>query len=185
MGPLLFFLYVLDLPDGVLGVAYMFADDTKLLSIRSINDLNRLGNWAISNQMEFNYDKSHLISFLAGKNITTPFYLNRSRLKETTCEKDLGVHISSSLKWNDHIKLSVQNAFTVLFLIKRNCSYHLASENKLNLYKFMVVPVLTYGSVAWFASKSNKKLIEGVQRDATDGLLAIIVVYHIPKDSLS
>ena len=38
----------------------------------------------------------------------------------------------------------------------------------------MVVPVLTYGTVAWFASKSNTKLIEGVQRDATRW----IVGYH-------
>ena len=104
-GPLLFLVFALDLPDGVLGVAYIFADDAKLLSIRSINessllqhDLNCLGSWAISNQMEFNYTKSHLISFLAGENITTPVYLNGFCLKETSCEKDRGVHISSSLK---------------------------------------------------------------------------------------
>ena len=38
----------------------------------------------------------------------------------------------------------------------------------------MVVPVLTYEGVAWLASESNAKIIEGVQRDATRW----IVGYH-------
>ena len=53
LGPLLFLLYVNDLPDSVKATAKMFADDTKLyLNVSTLadcealqNDLNKLAVW--------------------------------------------------------------------------------------------------------------------------------------------
>ena len=44
----------------------------------------------------------------------TSYNLNGSRITDVTTEKDLGVHISSTLLWNDHIDLIVSRATKML-----------------------------------------------------------------------
>ena len=53
-GPLLFLIYINDLPHGITSTIYMYADDTKLYrEIKSLddhqilqNDLSKLGTWS-------------------------------------------------------------------------------------------------------------------------------------------
>ena len=65
LGPLLFLIYINDLPDGLQSNAKLFADDTCLFSIVSnLNetsetmnaDLNRIKEWAFQWKMSFNPD---------------------------------------------------------------------------------------------------------------------------------
>ena len=65
LGPLLFLIYINDLPDGIASICKIFADDTSLFSKvldvnKSVNELNsdleRINQWAYQWKMQFNPD---------------------------------------------------------------------------------------------------------------------------------
>ena len=65
LGPLLFLIYINDLPDGINSLCKIFADDTSLFSKvsdihKSASDLNddleKISYWAYQWQMQFNSD---------------------------------------------------------------------------------------------------------------------------------
>ena len=67
LGPLLFLIYINDLPDGLSSNAKLFADDTSLFSVvHDINtstielnsDLKKINDWAFQWKMTFNPDSS-------------------------------------------------------------------------------------------------------------------------------
>ena len=67
LGPLLFLIYINDLPDNLISNSKLFADDTSLFSVindkhlraNKLNqDLNRINNWAFQWKMSFNPDPS-------------------------------------------------------------------------------------------------------------------------------
>ena len=62
-------------------------------------------------------------------------------------------------------KKSASKALGVLFMLKRS-SPRLTPSVKLNLYKSMVLPVLLYGSVCWFANITNTKVLESFRKNS-------------------
>ena len=65
LGPLLFLIYINDLPDGLTSICKIFADDTSLFSkVLDINesaktlniDLEKINQWAFQWKMQFNPD---------------------------------------------------------------------------------------------------------------------------------
>ena len=56
-------------------------------------------------------------------------------------------------------------------MVKRNVSRLLPYQQKLHLYKSMVLPILSYGIPAWCPSKTDMRTIESVQRRATNWIL--------------
>ena len=65
LGPLLFLIYINDMPDALNHMCKLFADDSKLIAIiKNGNDklmlqedLDKLANWANDWRMKFNYEK--------------------------------------------------------------------------------------------------------------------------------
>ena len=65
LGPLLFLIFINDLPDGRTSLCKIFADDTSLfskvydidISAKELNsDLEKIGKWAFQWKMQFNPD---------------------------------------------------------------------------------------------------------------------------------
>ena len=52
-------------------------------------DLDRLSEWAMIWQMEYNVDKCEVIHF-GGNNSKLEYYLNGNKLKHATVQRDLG-----------------------------------------------------------------------------------------------
>ena len=110
--------------------------------------------------MPFNLDNCTYLKL--GKN-ANDYYFNRHKIKEIEVQKDLGLTISSDLNWSIHIKNACKKANRVFFLIKRN-THSLSRTAKLNLYKSMVVPVLTYASPCYELSKYVTNELETIQK---------------------
>ena len=104
LGPLLFLLYVNDLPEVVSCLVKLFADDTKLFSgtssmndaLRLQTDLDALAKWSATWQMPFNEDKCQVMHIGAG-NQDFVFHMGGTQLQSTVVEKDLGVYIDALL----------------------------------------------------------------------------------------
>ena len=178
MGPVLFTLFVNDLPEKISSLISMFADDTKLyLPLTSDNstdelvaDLNYLQLWAEQMQMKFHPSKCKVMH-LGKKNPRRDYTMmdggNPYTLEKTELEKDLGVYIDSKLKFTQHCQEKVNKANKILGYI-RHTFKHLNKDTFLLLYKSLIRPHLEFASCIWSPKqKYNIDLIERVQRRAT------------------
>ena len=125
LGPMLFLLFVNDLPDTVTSSSRVacYADDTKVL--RTINsasdcaalqsDLNSLVDWTESSGLLFNKKKCKCQRITRKKNPQVFQYSISGAVLETCeSEKDLGVWVSSDLSWDKQIFEQCTKAFSGL-----------------------------------------------------------------------
>ena len=114
LGPLLFLLYINDLPFASLLLTKLFADDTCLIfSAKTIEELQivinremrKIESWMSCNKLSINYKKTKYMLLQRQPN-QTPFtlYINDNRIEQVNCFKYLGVRIDDKLTWKDHIK---------------------------------------------------------------------------------
>jgi hypothetical protein len=178
LGPVLFTIFINDMPDVVQSVLRLFADDTKVgREIRSVrdtetlqSDLDALCKWSDDWLLPFNTAKCKLMHI--GKNNTRQAYTmpkdgGRRNIEEVEEEKDLGVVLDDKLSFDKHILSKVSKANQVLGVIRRTFKF-LDREAFMTLYKAMVRPHLEYAAPVWNPTMiKHKRLIENVQRRAT------------------
>ena len=175
LGPILFTIYINDLPDTLINTTKLFADDTKIYSvikndadIKSLqNDLDKLATWSKKWQLTFNKNKCKHIHLGQNEDSSAIYYMDGEIITKTSQEKDLGVIVDNKLKFQDHINTQVKKANKILGIIKRSFSY-LDKEMLLILYKSLVRPHLEYASTVWTTTNKKERInIENVQRRAT------------------
>ena len=177
LGPLLFVIYINDLPDEITSHIYLFADDTKLSRrVQSKNDakdlqkdLNLLEAWSKKWLLQFNPDKCHVLTIGNFENIrhTERYELYGNELEHVFEEKDLGVYVDSDLKFEAHIASKVNKANSIVGLIRRSFNY-LDGELFKKLYISFVRPHLEYAQSVWQPHLVKyKNILENVQIRAT------------------
>ena len=159
LGPILFVLFINDLPDDILSSIVMFADDTKLWS--KVNntedraalqfDIDKLATWSNDWQLSFNADKCK--SLHLGHNnheyqYSMPSTVTRKPIEKTNLEKDLGVNIDAQLKFSKHIKIQVNKANKILGMIRRSYEF-LDGDSLKRLFIALVRPHLEYSNAVW------------------------------------
>ena len=119
LGPLLFLLYINDLPDCLRQVSpRLFADDTNLtaagetieeVELAMNNDLLRIKEWLLANKLSLNVAKTEFL--LIGSdhklnNLDSQPCVNigHDSIKQVQHSKVLGVEIDENLSWNKHIE---------------------------------------------------------------------------------
>ena len=173
LGPILFLLYINDLPDVVKSIVKIFADDTKIYA-RVNNDeehkilqedLDNLMKWSDDWLLKFNKSKCKHLHI--GRDTNKTYTIDGENINLTTEEKDLGVTVDHQLKFQKHIGEQVKKANQKLGIIHRSFSY-MDEEMFLTLYKSLVRPHLEYGCCVWAVIyKKEAVQLENVQRRAT------------------
>ncbi|MEW8544372.1 MAG: reverse transcriptase domain-containing protein, partial [Candidatus Thiodiazotropha sp.] len=188
LGPILFLIYINDLPGAINGLMKIFADDAKIYyAVDSRDtpfllqeDISRAEQWAEDWKMSFNFNKCHHLHVgeadeVFRYNMGTGD--NKTEIERVKSEKDLGVTIDEKLKFREHITQKVNIANRNLGIIFRTFMF-MDKEMFLNLYKSMVRPHLEYATQIWSPKyKKDKIIIENVQRRATRLLKCI---QHLP-----
>ena len=177
LGPVLFLVFINDLPEVIKVLIKLFADDAKLYSVVTSNadnraqfSLNRAVDWSKVWKMIFNIIKCHHLHI--GKKFTETTYTMESdgqqvELEKVKNEKDLGVIIDQNLTFRDHITSKVNIANRNVGIVFRTFTY-IDQEMFLNLYKSIIRPHLEYATPVWSPLyKKDKIIIENVQRRAT------------------
>ena len=176
LAPLLFLLYINDLPSRVRSKVKLYADDvlaTLLLYIKSESDcharrpIDALAQWAHIWQMEFNSSKCEFLRVTNKKNpIVFNYCIEAVPIAQVAHTKYLGVTISSSLSWNEHVQRITSKAKQVnnfLYCNLRECPTHI----KCNCFKIMVRPIIEYAASAWDPhTLLNINKLESIQRTA-------------------
>ena len=180
LGPVLFILFVNDLPSMVSSPTFMFADDTKIFRCVGSNDdhsalkndLNLLYEWSVRWQLNFNISKCKHIH-LGPIHSYGPYYLNGVVIDSVNSQKDLGILFDNQLRFHHHTTTIVAKANRLLGLIKRSFDY-LNSDMLTKLFVTIVRPTLEYCSSIWGPSFIlDQRKIEKVQHRATKMLAAI------------
>jgi len=177
LGPLLFLIYVHDLPDWVRNSIVIFVDDTKIWTkIQTLDDkealqqdLDRLVEWFKRWLQEFNPEKCKVMH--VGHDIPTSYSMTDKgkviQLDNTQLEKDLGIWVTNDLKPNKQCIQSTRKAQSVLGMIKRHFKV-IDKEDFSAIYKTYVRLHLEYCVQAWSPHlKKDIACLEAVQRQAT------------------
>ena len=182
LGPILFLIFINDLPKCTNCPVCLFADDSKIYCRvpRENNndpklegarenlqrDLQELENWANKWKMSFNVNKCKIMHLGYG-NMKHEYELNNTILSESTEEKDLGVLIDNDLKFSRHIKGIVAKANRMIGLIKISFE-NIDIDMFKNLYNTLIRPLIEYCVQAWSPYiQKDIILLENVQRRAT------------------
>ena len=154
-GPLLFLIYINDLPtvSNIFNIL-MYADDTTLFcnfnNIRNKNtinnEINNIYKWLCSNKLSLNVSKTKYIMCFHTSTRTVIYpqlKINNSTIDRVTDSKFLGLIISSNLKWNkhiDHISIKVSKVIGIMFRLK----FILPSDVLHTLYSSLIMPHFHY-----------------------------------------
>ena len=157
VGPLLFLLYINDLPENIQSQVVLFADDTAVyLTVTNTNDSNILQSdldilqesertW----DMEFNSSKCQVLHISrARQQIHSQYTLHGEILESVDCARYLGVSITKDLCWNTQINQITSKANRTLGFVKRNVRTTNQSIKEL-AYKTLVRPQVEYASTVW------------------------------------
>ena len=185
LGPLLFLVYVNDLPTCVSSTSSvaMFADDTKCYRrIKSVDDaealqldLNRIAEWCMKWQMELNQGKCCVLRVTRNTNPTLYQYrLHGQELKSVNKQRDLGVIVTEDLKWTTNVRDVSSKANRMLGYVKR-ASYDMREpKSRKILYLALVRSKLGYCSQVWAPQTVGDILsLERIQRRATKFILSL------------
>ena len=150
LGPLLFIIYVNDLPDLCHNLCnlYLFADDAKLFNTINDNlDSERLNvcfknviDWSQNWLMKLNIKKCKVLSLhgIRQEPVSYNYGLdNLSLLERVNSMKDLGVTISCNLSFRNHIYEKINTAYKMLGIIK--CNF-----NAVDTFTFITVYKVLY-----------------------------------------
>ena len=117
MRPLLFLIYINDLPEGLIINAKFFADDTSLFSVvRDIaasteelnNDLRNISKWAyVKMENGINPDLAKQAQeVIFSRKLSKPVYpsliFNNSQVSQTESQKHLGLILNNKLNFNEY-----------------------------------------------------------------------------------
>ena len=152
LGPLLFLLYVNDLPQQITSECRLFADDALVYNTRNNSDdlksdLKALENWSHTWQLTFNPSKCSVLS-IGKKHSHQNYFLNNTKLKTVNSHPYLGVELSSDLKWDRHIDKILAKANKIKGLLSRVLKTA-DTKTRLVAYKTLVRSNLEYASQVW------------------------------------
>ena len=174
--------YINDLPELIANKCLLYADDSKIIGIiRDVNsrlelqkDLYAVTEWTRDWLMRLNTNKCKVMHF--GKKVSEGDYHyelqdvdtgNILRVEESKCERDLGVNISSDLKWKTHVGIIAAKANRILGMLKRTFRSRDSVLWK-KLFISLVRPHLEYASTVWNPYQAGDvDVLERVQRRAT------------------
>ena len=185
LSPTLFLLFINDLHASASDV-HSFADDSNLHKSSSFqcqpssnarsqsrlamsstinSDLQSISEWGTRNLVKFNTSKRQLLTFsLSNTPSNYPIIFEDSEIPPLNSINILGLQISSSLSWRDHIDQTAKSASKKL-RVRFQCKQYFNSAQSFKLYTGFIRPCLEYCSHIW-GSSPHTSLLDRVESKA-------------------
>lgn len=191
LSPLLFALFINDLPPLIKSQILLFADDVKIYyRIKSINDaiqlqrdIDTIHAWCTTNKLSLNASKCNTMSFTRKTSPLMPFNYNIDgvALTKVSSIKDLGIIFDSRLSFELHYNNLTSRAYKILGFISRSLREFKSINTYTTLYNTYVRSILDYGAIVWSPFyQIHINSIEKVQRRFTRILFR---KFHYPYES--
>lgn len=157
LGPLLFLIFINDLPNAISSCIRLFADDCVLYRRISTpddqallqRDLNLIETWCATWLMQLNISKCKFMHVSRKRNnLSYPYSLNSTPLSETESYRYLGIIVNNKLTWSEHIAKLCTDASKLLGFIRRSLAFSPRSVRQL-AYVTFIRSKLEYASAIW------------------------------------
>ena len=191
LGPLLFLIYINDLPSATTMKTILFADDSNFL-IRGKNlstlknnlncELENINDYFKANKLKLDAKKTKLVCFRKkSKKVdlsTLQVFLDGEQLVFEEEAQFLGIVIDSNLMWDKHCN-HVSNKISRNNALINQVKKVLPPPSLKILYNSLILPHLQYGLAAWGGcSNQSKKRIINIQKRAIRTVSKSYVIAH-------
>ena len=181
LGPVLFVLFINDLPQEVISELLLYADDAKIYRKISSDsdreqlqkDLHTMSIWSDVWLLTFHPDKLKKITISRNEfQIERRYHVGGDPVKNVKSEVDLGVCVDAELNFDEQRKLSIGKANRMIGAVRRSFQF-LDPYTFVKLYKSMVRCHVENSVPVWFPYlEKDIEEVEAVQRRATRMLAA-------------
>ena len=167
LGPILFLIYINDLPNVMnSGSTTLYADDTTLSFsgqnasslVENVNsELEKVERWTISNRLTINPSKTELLIVTKKKSDVDNLQniqLGSEIIQPVNSCKFLGTYLDDNLDFNENINYILKKIARnggILYRIRDS----LNQTACLNFYNSFILPFLTYNIICWGSTTAN------------------------------
>ena len=163
LGPLLFLIYINDLPNCLEeSVPSLFADDTNIsvngTSINQISDklnseINKVGNWLVANKLTLNTTKTEFMIIGSRHNLAKikkdPIIsIREKKIQRVRKTKSLEVIIDEKLDWKEQIDAISKKVSKGIGAL-RLCKSFVPLDTLKILYNTLILPYFDYCCLVW------------------------------------
>jgi AraC-like DNA-binding protein len=161
LGPLLFLIYVNDLPNcSTTGEFIIYADDTNIIFthkdkaklLENINkEISHIANWFNCNKLSINTDKTNFMLFKdnnMNECSALAVKINGCTINRTNKVKFLGVEIQSDLSWNAHCNTKANKMSQSLAVLSK-VKHLLPKSAMLSIYHSLIESHINYSILSW------------------------------------
>ena len=186
LGPLLFLIYINDLPNSSnLFNFLMYADDTTLYcclediasedKAHTLNiELERVHSWLNANRLTLNVNKTKYMLFCKSRNNHTTeltLRLNNNDIQSVTEFNFLGLYLNSKLNRDTHINVIGKKISRAVGIIKK-LQLLLPKTILISLYNALVLPHINYCLLSWGLGSAAESIFFSKRRR--------YVPFHLP-----
>lgn len=131
LAPILFIIFINDLPSNINDTTIMYADDTNIfisgesleeVSQRAGNVVQYVHNWCSDNGLLLNAEKTQFMSFFPknkSNDHSSLIRINHKSIQQVQSSKFLGIFIDQKMTWEDHVNHLLSKLSTTCFVIKQ------------------------------------------------------------------
>ena len=186
LGPLLFCIYINDLPLYVNDSCEMFADDTSLhasdtnptdLGFKLQNNIDNLINWTELNHMALNAKKTKCM-FLTTRQkrikmtcLFPSLFIKSKQIEEVNSHKILGIVLDKDLTWSEHIAALAKKLSQKIYQLSK-IKHFLDIHSRKLFFHAHIQSRISYASTLWDnASETHLKCISRLYKRAIKVIL--------------
>ena len=172
LGPILFLIYINDLPHCSNFLINLFADDTTLQLNRSSineletdvnNELKKVASWFNMNKLTVHAGKTKFIIFGSKARDRPKIQLNDTLLEQigekqqTKTYKFLGLNIDENLTWKHHVDITANKIQKLIFALLQSRKT-ICFDMKTLIFRGLIRPHMEYALSIWGNSSAAQKI---------------------------
>ena len=172
LGPLLFLLYINDLPGTINHICLptLFADDTNIICTQLNHStfkeeieitLQNTNTWFVTNLLNLNFKKTSFVQFSAKhvKHTVNSIASGKNNIINSDGVSFLGLTLDKTLSWKLHIDQLCSKLASACYIL-RMLSSLLTQQNKKIIYFSYFHSIMTYGVIFWGNSTDRNKVFK-------------------------